>query len=232
MDLMIRAFLKSFSAIFVPGLFWVFIQSFILTLIALLLFVGGVSWVFQATVFSWFGQWDFLVDIGASLGAGILAWFLFPVVMLAIIGLYYERIAELIEENDYPNVKKPAPRPFWPDMVEDILFALKALALNVIVLPVYLITAIFGIGFVIYYLLNGYLFGCEFFDNVAARHEGKKQAKAVRNKNRIPVILGGIAIAIGGTIPIINLFVPFFGIATMVHFYRIIQQDEQRYVIS
>ena len=72
----------------------------------------------------------------------------------------------------------------------------------------------------LFYLLNGYLLGREFFVMVARRHMPIETAEALRKAHSRPVTIAGIALALCATIPIANFFAPFWGIAVMTHLYH------------
>jgi uncharacterized protein involved in cysteine biosynthesis len=45
-------------------------------------------------------------------------------------------------------------------------------------------------------------------------------AEALRKAHATTVLLAGVALTVCATIPIVNLFAPFWGIAVMVHLYH------------
>ena len=52
------------------------------------------------------------------------------------------------------------PAPFWPELLHDLGFTVKALLLNILVLPLYLVPVL---NLVLFYWLNGRLLGREYF---------------------------------------------------------------------
>src|SRR5690606_18771637 len=108
-----------------------------------------------------------------GLAALILAWFLFPGIMPVIVHFFDNRIAGAIERRDYPASPQPAQQPFWPEFWHDVRFALLAVGLNLLALPLYLFPPL---NLLVFYGLNGYLLGREFFGMVARRHLAASQA--------------------------------------------------------
>jgi len=207
------ASLKAFQSLFAPGMLRVFVFSVLLTLLALSVFFIGASgfffWLASVMQNGWIG-------VIGSLGAGALAWFLFPGIMPVIVNFFDDRIATLIERQDYPGAR-PKPPEFWPEFWHDARFSAMAVLLNLIVLPFYLIPLLGVMGF---FLLNGYLLGREFFIMVARRYMPVSEAVALRKHHGTTILLAGMALVLCAIIPFINLFAPFWGIALMTHLYH------------
>ena len=92
---------------------------------------------------------------------------------------------------------------------------------NLIMLPIYIVgSLLLGAGMILFYAVNGFLCGREYYTQVALRrmprHEVKRWAKA----NRTTLWIAGTAITLLGTIPILNLAAPVIGCAFMVHVAR------------
>ncbi len=155
--------------------------------------------------------------------SGIVGWFILPAFMVLFAGIFQERTIHRVEKVFYPDdVRTTSPR-FWPDIWHDIKFTLKALSLNVLILPLYL----FGIGFFLSILLNSYLLGHEFFESAAGYHLGKPAAKKISRENRAAVYSGGFIIALMTLVPVLNLFMPIIAIVWMVHVYHKVKLDDR-----
>ena len=113
---------------------------------------------------------------------------------------------------------------FWPDVVHDIRFTLKAVGLNLLILPFYLI----GIGFVLSVLLNSYLLGREFFESAAGYHLGKPQAREIGRGHRMRIYSSGLVLTLLTLIPLVNLFVPIIAVVWMVHVFHGLPEDAGR----
>jgi len=207
------AAVKAVQSLFAPGMLRIFILSVLTTFAALTLFFIGASgfffWLASVMQNGWIG-------VIGSLGAGALAWFLFPGIMPIIVNFFDDRIATLIERQDYPGAS-PKPPQFWPEFRHDARFSAMAVLLNLVVLPLYLIPLIGVLGF---FLLNGYLLGREFFIMVARRYMPVVEAVALRKRHGTTILFAGMALVLCAIIPFANLFAPFWGIALMTHLYH------------
>jgi len=144
---------------------------------------------------------------------GIGGWFMLPACIVLISGVFQETVIHRVETVFYPDkVREDGPR-LWPDVIHDIKFTILSISLNLLILPLYLIS----IGFVMSVLLNTYLLGREFFESAAGYHLGKPGAGQLGKRNRAVVYIGGLAITLITLIPLINLFVPILATVWMVH---------------
>ena len=72
----------------------------------------------------------------------------------------------------------------------------------------------------IFYALNGYLLGMEYFTLVAIRRVGRQEAKKQRRRHLTTIWLAGILMALPLSIPLVNLIIPILGAATFTHIYH------------
>ena len=99
-----------------------------------------------------------------------------------------------------------------------IVFLFALLAINLVMLPFYVVALfVAGLGAVLFYGVNGWLAGREYYEQVALRRRDPAEVKAWRKANIGTLWLSGILIVFLGTIPILNLIVPVLGMAMMVH---------------
>jgi CysZ protein len=94
------------------------------------------------------------------------------------------------------------------------------LSINILIMPFYLIGLLIPPILIVIFLVNGWLLGREYFELAAFHHLNDDEVVAVRRRNSTPVLLGGIAIAVGFTVPFLNLIVPVVGAAMMVHIFK------------
>lgn len=157
-----------------------------------------------------------LAGWGAGIGGGIIAWFLLPTLVVLVSGLFSEIVIAKVEKVFYPQEQRSIPPRFFPDFLHDVRFTLWALGLNICIVPFYFL----GVGFIFSILLNSYLLGREFFEIAAGYHLGKKQAYIFAKKFRLLIYLGGLMIALGSLVPIVNMAMPVLGVVWMVHLYH------------
>lgn len=144
-----------------------------------------------------------------------------PALVVLISGAFLEVTIHRVELAEYPDKIRQTEPHFWPDIVHDIHFTLKAIFLNVLVVPFYFI----GIGFFLTVLVNSYLLGREFFESAAGYHLGKAKARELGRRNRKLVYGSGLVITLLSLVPVINLFAPIVAIVWMVHLYHFLSSS-------
>ena len=157
---------------------------------------------------------DGVVDALGGLATIVLTLLLFPGIAGAILALFLDGVVGAVERRHYPDL--PAPR--QAGLGEQILMAVKfiatVVALNLLVLPLYLIPAV---NLVVFYGLNGYLLGREYFELVSPRRMDAPAARALWRSRRVRFVIAGAAFALTATIPLLNLLSPVLAAATMTH---------------
>lgn len=219
MGALISSAFRAAGSLFTPGMPGVFLWSLLATLAALAGFVAGAS-----LFFGWLGgalqNYAFSDSIPwlGGIGSAVLAWMLFPGITPLVISFFDARITRLIEAHAYPGTPPPQPAAFLPELLHDLRFALTALGLNILVLPLYLLP---GLNLFLFYWLNGYLLGREYFVMAARRHMPVAEANALRRRHAGVVTAGGALLTFLATVPVLNLLAPFWGVALMVHLYHL-----------
>jgi len=189
---------------------------------AYLLVFWGVQWLLPDS-FSvpWIGEITF-VDELASWGSLILmiglSVFLMVPVASAFTGLFLDDVADAVEARHYPHLPK-APRVPLADAVWETLGFLGVLiGANIAALIAYVIFA--PLALAIFYGLNGYLLGREYYRMIAVRRLGRDGAKAAFRANLSLIWLTGALMAVPLTIPLVNLIVPVIGVAAFTHLFH------------
>jgi uncharacterized protein involved in cysteine biosynthesis len=90
-------------------------------------------------------------------------------------------------------------------------------ALNLVILVFLPFAPIFPF---VFYGVNGYLLGREYFELVAMRRAPSAEASALRRRHRLQAFATGLVIAALLTVPFINLLAPLLGTAAMVHVFE------------
>ncbi len=196
-------------------------------LLAALLYVGLVAAVAWAlTSFSLFElTWlDRLVDVLGWIAFAWIAILLFPSFAMAIQGLLLEDVAQAVESRYYPDLPEPRPQSWGELIVTTLQLLLTVLAVNLLLLPVYLaLIFVPPLNLALFYLVNGWLLGREYFETVALRRLEPREARTLRRRNRSQVWLTGAVIAALFSIPFVNLTAPVIGTALMLHRFRRLQ---------
>lgn len=218
MEYLITSTFRAIRSLVTPGMLRVFVLSILLTIALLTGFV-----ISSGFFFSWISgfvhdsDWARFLPWFGTLSSAVLAWLLFPGITPIVVVFFGERIAKLIERHDYPAAAPARTPHFWKELFSDIRFSLKAIGLNILVLPLYFFPVL---NLIVFYALNGYLLGREYFKMVALRHVPLEDAEALRIANGRTIMTAGIVLTLLATIPIANLFAPFWGVAVMVHLYH------------
>ena len=215
---MIRAFELAVGQLGDPRLRGIVWQSLALSLV-LQVGLGVLAW-WALQSFANF-RWHWLTELAHWLGGGavvVLALLLFPASFGIVISIFTEKIADIVESEYYPTLGPAHGIPVWTGIWTGIAFLLAVIALNLLMLPLYLLALfIVGLGAVLFYGLNGYLTGRMYYETVALRRLSPGDVKAWRRANIGTLWPTGMVIVFLGTIPVLNLIVPVLGTAAMVH---------------
>lgn len=201
------------------------IVAFILLYTVLWALLSQVVWTelpfYIGDLFAWMGEY-FDVFSGVFFGGTILisTYFLFPAVMIAVVGIFLDDVCAAVEGKHYPNLGEPRKVTIMDSLWNALKFVGIVVLVNIIALPFYVLTFwIAGLGLVLYYVINGYLIGREFYELVAFRRMAPRDASKLRRAHRGQIMLAGAAVAFAMTIPILNILTPIIAAAMMVHIF-------------
>lgn len=175
---------------------------------------GGVTLPFIGVV-NWVG--DFLS--WGSLGLMILlSVFLMVPIASAMTSLFLDDVAQAVEDVHYPTLP-PAPRAdFWEGLRDTFSFLGVLIGANILAFVLYAFLPVFALP--IFFALNGYLLGREYFQLAAMRRLGREKAIALRKKHMGTIWIAGCLMAMPLSIPLVNLFIPILGAATFTHLFH------------
>jgi uncharacterized protein involved in cysteine biosynthesis len=231
---MISALGKAFAQLSDPRVRRVLWWSLALALVIFIALWGGLGFLvtsggdwLAAFVESagWGDPWASIADWFATLGGFLLlvvvSFLVFPGVVSMIVPLFLDQVAEAVEERHYPGLPPARKQPYGEMIGDAVKLGLVTVALNLAALPFYLIFLFIpGLNLVLFYLLNGYLFGREYFELVAVRRMDHPSLKQLFREKRGTFMLAGALITFLFTIPIINLTAPLVGAAFMLHLFQ------------
>jgi uncharacterized protein involved in cysteine biosynthesis len=172
-------------------------------------------------------EWvEWLAEL-AGFGALIVTLFLlFPAVVALSVGFFLDEVAEAVERRWYPGDSPGRELPLADALKEGAVFGALALALNLLALPLYLaLLFVPPLNLFLFYGLNGYLLGREYFDLASRRHLSAADAASLRKANAGRVLLAGALIAVLATMPFVNFVAPIIGVAAMTHVFKRAAQD-------
>ncbi|MEI4194253.1 EI24 domain-containing protein [Roseovarius sp. E0-M6] len=200
------ALLVAVYALFLVWLQWILGDGAELPLI------GQVTWV------------DDLLSWGSLFLMLVLSVFLMVPVASAITSMFLEDVAQAVEDRHYPDLP-PVPRISWTDALTDTLSFLGVLiVVNLLAIILYLLFAPAAIF--IFWAVNGFLLGREYFQLAAMRRIGRARAKELRREHRGKIWLAGTLMAMPLSIPLLNLVIPILGAATFTHLFHAVTRDK------
>ena len=193
---------------------WFSVLAAMLTFVALW---SAVGWLLTETSISEMGWLEGVVDVLGGIATLALTWFLFPATVSAVIGLFLDQVADCVEQRHYPALTSAEGAPLGEQLRLTFKFLGIMILLNILMLPFLFFGPVFPF---VFYAVNGYLLGREYFEMVAARRMPATEVVALRKAHQGSIILTGVGIAFMLTIPLVNLLMPVVATATMVHLFE------------
>ena len=193
-------------------------------------FVQVVGWFLGDSVsLPWIGTVTW-VDDAISWGAIplmlLLSVFLMVPVASAITGIFLDDVAQAVEDRHYPALG-PANELSLMDNIRDSLAFLGVLiGANIIALVLYIFLA--PLAPFIFWGLNGFLLGREYFTLAAIRRVGRDGAAQLRKRYFVTIWIAGVLMVVPLTIPLVNLLVPILGAATFTHLFHRLEAKRLR----
>ena len=209
----------------------------LLTFALLVAATVGLLWLVQTyfgdgITLPWIGevQWvDSLFSATSILVMLFLSIFLMVPVASAITSFFLDEIAQAVEDRHYPQLPEARNVPFAEALGDSVAFLgvlIVANLLGLIVYLIFLVTAVLApFAPFVFYALNGYLLGREYFTLVAIRRIGRKEATRMRKQYGSTVFLAGVLMTVPLTVPVVNLLVPVLGAATFTHLFHMLNKE-------
>jgi CysZ protein len=147
-----------------------------------------------------------------------LSVFLMVPVASAFTGFFLEDVADAVEDRHYPALPLATPLTLPEGLRQSVNFLGLVVAVN--------FAAVFLYPFVgpgsplVFWAINGFLLGREYFSLVALRRLPPHEVKAMRRRNRWTLWIAGTLMAAPLSIPLLNLVIPVLGVATFTHLYH------------
>jgi len=168
--------------------------------------IGPVTWV------------DNLISGASILLMMLLSIFLMVPVASAFTSLFLDDVAEAVENRHYPHLTPVDPVPWSQALLDTLSFLGLLVVANLLALVLYILVP--PTAPLIFWGLNGFLLGREYFQLVAIRRMPRDAAKAMRREHSAQIWLAGALMAVPLSIPLINLLVPILGAATFTHLFH------------
>ncbi len=164
---------------------------------------------------------DTAIGLVTALGLLVGLVFLIGPVTALFAGLFLDDIAAEVEREHYPRHDPGTPLPAGTALLIALRFTVVVVLVN---LGVLVLIWLPGINVMAYLVGNGYLLGREYFEMVGMRHLPPARVRSLRKQHSGRVFLCGIVLAFLAAIPFVNLLLPLFATAFMVHVFKSAQR--------
>ena len=199
----------------------VVLWSLLLTIVLYAAVWGVAVWLLDDIEPTSWGWVNTIIEWASVAGVFVLSLFLFSAFVSLISSFFVERVVSAVEERHFPQLPAARDTSLLSDVEVSIKFTLLTLVVNMIALPFYIVFLFFPIlSAALFYIVNGFLFGREYYDLVSFRRLEKAEAKSLRRGNRGRLFVAGVIIAALSTIPVVNLLVPVLASAFMTHVFH------------
>jgi CysZ protein len=148
----------------------------------------------------------------------LLSSFLMMPVASAFTSLFLDDVADTVEARHYPNLPRTTGTSWGDALVDTLNFLGLLVGANFLALFLYLAAP--ALMPVIFWGVNGYFLGREYFLLAARRRMDRKAAWAMFKANRGKIWFAGVLMAIPLSLPLVNLLVPVLGAATFTHYFQ------------
>ncbi len=218
---MIAALRRTFTDLLDPRLTWTLIKAVALSALAYAAVWGGSWWLIMRSRWADAAWLDHTLHALGGLGVMVVSLLLFPSVFGVVQALFLDGVADRIESRHYPALGPARGTAIRDGLIFSVKVLILMVVVNLVMLPVYIVGSIFlGAGMALFYAVNGWLCGREYFVQVALRRMTRGESKRWARANRGTLWLAGTAITLLGTVPILNFAAPVLGCAFMVHVAR------------
>lgn len=218
---MIDALIKAVGQLFERTSWAVLGKSLVISAVLL----GALIWLATAAVAGvletdW-GWLDWLIDFVAEFIVYFAALILFPATVSLGAALFLDDIAGAVERRHYPQDPPGRPLGFKRALAVGARLGFMILAVNILVLPFYLLFLFFPpASLALYYLVNGVLLSREYVELVGLRHMTERDLWSLRRANSLTLFGAGCVIAFLFSVPGVNLAAPILGAAFMMHIFK------------
>jgi len=175
--------------------------------------VGEVTWL------------NDLLSISSFFLMMVLSVFLMVPVASAITSMFLDEVAQAVEDRHYPDLPKVPRIPFGDALRDTLNFLGILIFANLLALILYVIFT--PLAPFIFWAMNGFLLGREYFTLAAMRRLGREGARQLRSKHVATIWVAGTLMAIPLSVPLVNLLIPIIGAATFTHIYHALAEERR-----
>ena len=139
-------------------------------------------------------------------------------VAAAFTGIFLDDVASAVEDKHYPGLSEVDPLPLLDTLRDAMSLILVTIGIDLVALI--LLFFVGPLAPMLFWAVNGYLLGREYFQMAAMRREGLEGAVRMRKRHMAQIWLAGTLMAVPLSIPLVNLLMPVLGAATFTHMYH------------
>lgn len=224
--IVVQSFLKAIGQIGDPRFRKVLLLGVGLTFALLVVSYAGFLWLINTLVgdqvtlpilgeVTWLND---LLSVSSFLLMMVLSVFLMVPVASAITSMFLDEVAQAVEDKHYPSLPAVPRIPFGDALMDTFSFLGVLIVANLLALILYAIFTPFAPF--IFWAMNGFLLGREYFTLAAMRRLGREGARKLRAKHVATIWMAGTLMAIPLSVPLVNLLIPILGAATFTHIYH------------
>jgi len=224
--IVVQSFLKAIGQIGDPRFRKVLLLGVGLTFALLVVSYAGFLWLINTLVgdqvtlpilgeVTWLND---LLSVSSFLLMMVLSVFLMVPVASAITSMFLDEVAQAVEDKHYPSLPAVPRIPFGDALMDTLSFLGVLIVANLLALTLYAIFTPFAPF--IFWAMNGFLLGREYFTLAAMRRLGREGARKLRAKHVATIWMAGTLMAIPLSVPLVNLLIPILGAATFTHIYH------------
>lgn len=224
--IVVQSFLKAIGQIGDPRFRKVLLLGVGLTFALLVVSYAGFLWLINALVgdqvtlpilgeVTWLND---LLSVSSFLLMMVLSVFLMVPVASAITSMFLDEVAQAVEDKHYPSLPAVPRIPFGDALMDTLSFLGVLIVANLLALILYAIFTPFAPF--IFWAMNGFLLGREYFTLAAMRRLGREGVRKLRAKHVATIWMAGTLMAIPLSVPLVNLLIPILGAATFTHIYH------------
>lgn len=218
---MISALSKSIAQLFERDLRRVLWKVLLVTIAVLIAIWVAVGALLANTTLTEIGWLETVIDwLGGALGV-VVTLILFAPIATMVSGLFQDEVADIVEARHYPGLALADSQTIGQSMISGLRLLGWTIVVNLLCLPLYA-AFMFSVVLspfapILFFAINGLLLGREYYEAVALRRMGRKEAAVVRRRHRFRLWFAGVLVALVFWVPVLNLAAPIVGTALLVH---------------
>ncbi len=171
------------------------------------------------------GGIDTAIGIGGAIMMIAASIFLMVPVASAFSGIFLDSVADAVEASHYPTLPPANALPLVDTLISSLKMFFLLVVMNFGALMLFIWTG--PLAPILFWAMNGYLLGREYFTLAAERRLGRVAAAALRKRHSATIWFAGILMAAPLSFPLINLLIPVLGAATFTHLFHMLMRKDQ-----